>query len=99
MKNARAASPKIAGNDEQPPEDGRLPSTVLSSEVSRGLTVRVKVRVLLAVPYFAVTVNVELPAAVGVPEILPDGSRVRPAGRVPESVHVAPEGFEVRATL
>lgn len=67
--------------------------------ISRASIVRVRLRTALAVPYVAVTVNGKDPETVGVPEILPDESRTRPAGRFPVSVHVAPVGFEARATL
>lgn len=43
--------------------------------------------------------NGKRPETVGVPEILPDESITRPAGRFPLNVHVAPEGFDASEAL
>ena len=46
-------------------------------------------------PDTAMTVNVDFPAAVGVPEITPELLSVKPAGSVPdETDHAAPDGFD-----
>ena len=54
-----------------------------------------------AVPSEALTVNVNVPAAVGVPVIAPvDEFIVRPEGRVPLTIdQVTPETFALRAAL
>lgn len=67
--------------------------------ISRASIVRVRLRTALAVPDVAVTVNVKLPETVGVPEILPDEARTSPAGRLPLTLHVAPEGFDASVVL
>ena len=49
------------------------------------------------VPDTALTVNVEVSARSGVPEITPEVLMLKPDGRFPESrLHDAPEGFEVK---
>lgn len=78
------------------------PTLPLGSEVvviARASIVSVRLLTALAVPYEAVTENGKLPETVGVPEILPDESRTRPAGRFPLNVHVAPEGFDASEAL
>ena len=54
-----------------------------------------KFRVALDDPDAALTVNVNVTVAVGVPEIVPEELRVRPFGRVPPlRDHEAPDGFD-----
>src|SRR5438876_10356182 len=64
-----------------------------------GLTVQVKVAAPDApVPSLAVTVTLELPAAVGVPEISPEELMLSPAGRpVAVKVRVCPEAESLAA--
>ena len=52
----------------------------------------------VAVPYVALTLNVNEPEAVGMPLIVPALS-VRPAGRLLVIAHVAPEGFDASEAL
>ena len=57
-------------------------------------------RVTLAEPDVAITVKVDEPALVGVPEITPDELSDSPEGREPELIdHVAPEGVDARVAL
>lgn len=67
--------------------------------ISSGLIFTDRVRDALAVPYTAVAVKLKFPEFVGVPEILPDESIASPAGRFPESVQDAPEGFDDNTAL
>ena len=76
-----------------------VPSGRVDVVISRGAIVSVRLLTELAVPYCAVTVNGKLPETVGVPEIFPDESRTKPAGRLPVSVQVAPAGFEASSAL
>ena len=63
----------------------------------------VSMNVLESLPaeLLAVNVNVNAPDDVGMPEISPvDGSRVRPAGSVPDDTdHVAPETLAASVTV
>ena len=48
--------------------------------------------------YTALTVNVNVPVLVGVPEIVPDVLKVSPSGRFPDDTdHAAPDVLDVRA--
>lgn len=56
--------------------------------------------VALLSPSVALTVKREVPAAVGVPEIVPAALKLNPAGSVPEAIdHAAPVGFDTSVEL
>ena len=55
---------------------------------------------MLTAPYVAITVNLDVPVPVGVPEITPDELSDSPEGSEPELIdHVAPEGVDARVAL
>ncbi len=80
-----------------PPELPIVPGSCVGSSYCDVDMVMLSSFVAERVPDTALTVNVDVPVAVGVPEIVPDELRVSPAGRLPDSTdQVTPETFAER---